>query len=97
MLISLIKWRKNRANLPVRYFRDEIIMQKLGSNIKRIRIQKDLSQEELSYKAELDISQIGRIERGQVNTSVSILNKIAIALSVELKELFDFDESSYNL
>lgn len=76
----------------MRYFRDEIIMQKLGSNIKRIRTKKGLSQEELSYKSELDISQIGRIERGQVNTSVSILNKISIALEVELKELFDFGE-----
>ena len=76
----------------MRYFRDEIIIRKLGSNIKSIRTKKGLSQEELSYKSELDISQIGRIERGQVNTSVSILNKISIALEVELKELFDFGE-----
>ncbi len=49
-----------------------------------------MSQEELSYLSELDISQIGRIERGKVNTSISILNKLAVALKIELKELVDF-------
>ncbi len=73
------------------YFRDEDIICKLGNSIRLKRIKNGLSQEELSYKADLDISQIGRIERGKVNTSVSVLNKIAIALGVPLKELFDFD------
>ena len=52
---------------------------------------KGFSQEELSYKTELDISQIGRIERGKVNTSVSVQYKIAVALDVSLKDLFDFE------
>lgn len=73
------------------YSRDEATIKRLGANIKKIRTKNLLSQEELSYKADLDISQIGRIERGQVNTSVSVLQKIASALGVELKELFDFD------
>lgn len=77
--------------MPVGYFRDEIIMNKLGASIKQIREHKGLTQEELSYKADLDISQIGRIERGKVNTSVSVLAKIAIALDTSLKSLFDFD------
>lgn len=90
MLISLNKNGKNRANLPVKYFRDEIIMQKLGANVREIRLKKGLSQEELSYLSDLDMSQIGRIERGKVNTSISILHKIAVALKIELKELVDF-------
>lgn len=73
------------------YFRDEDIICKLGSCIRALRINKGFSQEELSYKAELDISQIGRIERGKVNTSVSVLYKIAVALDVSLKDLFDFE------
>jgi transcriptional regulator with XRE-family HTH domain len=46
----------------------------------------------LSYRAELDLTQIGRIERGVTNTSLSILGKIANGLGVELKELFDFKD-----
>ncbi len=67
------------------YFRDEVIMKKLGFTNREIRKSKGLTQEELSYKADLDISQVGRIERGNVNTSVSVLNKIAMALEVSLK------------
>lgn len=76
--------------MPVAYYRDDSVIRKLGCSIRTIRVDKGFSQEELSYKAELDISQIGRIERGKVNTSVSVLNKIAKALNVPLKELFDF-------
>jgi transcriptional regulator with XRE-family HTH domain len=35
-------------------------------------------------------SQIGRIERGEINTSVSHISLIAKALKVNIKELFDF-------
>lgn len=76
--------------MPVKYFRDEVVMEKLGSNLKKIRVEKGLTQEELSYKSELDLSQISRIERGIVNTSISVLSKIAKALEIEIKELVDF-------
>lgn len=71
--------------------RDEKLLLKLGSNLRVIRLSKGLSQEELSYKSDLDISQIGRIERGKVNTSVLILHKIASALEVSIKEIVDFE------
>ncbi|MBU3658891.1 MAG: helix-turn-helix transcriptional regulator [Flavobacteriales bacterium] len=78
--------------MPVSKSRDEKLLIKFGSNLRSIRLRKGLSQEELSYKSDLDISQIGRIERGKVNTSLSILHKIAIALDISLKELVDFEE-----
>ena len=49
-----------------------------------------MSQEELAFQADLDLAQIGRIERGVTNTSVSLAYKIARALKIEVKELFDF-------
>ena len=73
------------------YFRDTILLEKFGQNVKRIRKLHVLSQEELSYQADLDISQIGRIERGKVNTSICVVQRIAKALNVDIKELFDFD------
>ena len=50
-----------------------------------------LSQEELAWKADLELSQISRIERGVINTSVSQLFIIARALEVTMPELFDFE------
>ncbi|MCC6458936.1 MAG: helix-turn-helix transcriptional regulator [Saprospiraceae bacterium] len=52
---------------------------------------KHLSQEELAWKADLELSQISRIERGIINTSVSQLFSIATALEVQVKELFEFE------
>lgn len=49
---------------------------------------KGVSQEQLSYDTEISINQIGRIERGQINTSVSTLYEISSALDIDIQELF---------
>jgi transcriptional regulator with XRE-family HTH domain len=51
-----------------------------------------MSQEELAHLAGIAVSQVGRIERGVLNPSISTLFAIARALEVEPKELFDFKE-----
>ena len=72
------------------YYRNEKFLKQFGSNLRGIRISKNLSQEELAFRSDLDLTQIGRIERGVTNTSVSLADKIAKALKVPLKDLFDF-------
>ena len=62
----------------------------LGKRIKKLRKEKKISQAQLSFEADVQISQISRIERGLINTSVLSLNNIAKTLEVNLKELFDF-------
>ena len=61
-----------------------------GSNLRRIRIEKNLSQAELAFRCKMEISQIGRIERGIINTSISSVFTISEALNVNPKDLFDF-------
>lgn len=78
------------ALLYVPYYRDKILLKKVGNHIKSLRLSRKLTQEELSYRAELDITQIGRIERGVVNTSVCVLQRLAKALETSLKDLLDF-------
>ena len=46
--------------------------------------------EALSYKAEIEYRLLGRIERGEGNTTVISLLKIADVLNVDLIELFNF-------
>lgn len=72
------------------YYRDEKTVKAFGSNIRKLREMKQISQEELAYLSELDLTQIGRIERGVTNTSISIASKLAKSLKVPLKDLFDF-------
>lgn len=69
--------------------RDKVLIKRIGSKVRSIRLERKLSQEMLSYKADVPISQIGRIERGEINPTISSLSVIATALDVELKELVD--------
>lgn len=64
------------------------ILIKFGERVRQIRKQKNLSQEELSYRAELHRTYIGMIERAEKNITLINIEKIAEALEVDIKELF---------
>jgi len=54
----------------------------VGHNIRRIRTQAGLSQEELAYRAKLHRTYISSIERGERNVSIENIFAIAEALKV---------------
>ncbi|SDQ18684.1 helix-turn-helix domain-containing protein [Flagellimonas zhangzhouensis] len=62
---------------------------KFGQNLRRLRKQKGYTQEELANELDIEISQISRIERGVINTSVSLVKSIVDCLQVKANELFD--------
>ncbi len=72
------------------YHRDIKTQIKVGKKVREIRISKCLTQEELAYKSDLDISQINRIELGKINGSISVLSRISLSLEIPIKDLFDF-------
>ncbi|WP_459641224.1 helix-turn-helix domain-containing protein [Flavobacterium sp. CGRL2] len=49
-----------------------------------------MSQQDLADDCEIRKTQIGRIERAEINTTIKTLVKIANALDIEPKELFNF-------
>ena len=59
----------------------------LGGNILRLRQQKGMTQEELAFEAEIDLTYMGGIERGRRNPSLLVMARIAKALSVPLPKL----------
>jgi transcriptional regulator with XRE-family HTH domain len=59
----------------------------VGANIGRLRRAKGLTQEELAFRAQIDLTYMGGIERGKRNPSLLVLMSIAKALSVELPDL----------
>ncbi|MGG4266188.1 helix-turn-helix domain-containing protein [Peribacillus simplex] len=61
-----------------------------GQSLRRIRINKNISQEELGYLCGLHRTYISDIERGTRNVSLENIVKLASALNVETKELFEF-------
>lgn len=59
----------------------------LGTNIRRFRKHRDLSQEALAQKCGLDRTYVGGIERGERNVSIDNIGKIADALDVPIFQL----------
>ena len=61
-----------------------------GKNVRRIRKLKGVTQEDLSFLTGIELRQLGRIERGEINTGISSVFEIAKALEVKEKDLFEF-------
>lgn len=66
-------------------------LKKLGKRIREIRESKRLSQFDLATVCLIPKSQIGRIERAEINTTFLTLLKISKALDVSVKDLLDFE------
>lgn len=60
---------------------------KLGKNVRRLRQQRGLTQEQLAFDAEIDLTYMGGIERGRRNPSLMVMVRIAAALKVPLPRL----------
>ena len=58
----------------------------LGRQIKEVRKAKKLSQEQLAFRAEIDRSYMGSIERGERNVSFLTLIKVAICLNCSVSD-----------
>lgn len=65
------------------------IYKTIGANIKKYRQMKDLSQDQLAAKAGMDRSYLAKIESGQRNFSLGVLESIANALKVGILDLMD--------
>ena len=64
------------------------IKKKLGNRIRELRHEKEISQEKLAMKAKLHRTYLSSVKRGLKNVSVENIEKISIALGVEIRELF---------
>jgi transcriptional regulator with XRE-family HTH domain len=67
------------------------LRQKFGRRLTVIRKIRGVSQERFAADSGLARSHVSGIERGKINVSLSTIEAIAQTLSVEPKELFDFD------
>lgn len=65
------------------------ILKIIGKNIQRIRIDKGLTQVDLVGKieAQIDTTNISRIEKGRTNATILTLYRISKALEVPLSEI----------
>jgi transcriptional regulator with XRE-family HTH domain len=69
---------------------DEKIIKDFGENLKKIRTDKGLSIRALADIAELNFGNIGDIELGKVNPTLTTIVALATALGVDRADLMDF-------
>lgn len=67
------------------------IEKKIGQRIKEIRIQKNLTQEQLAWEADVDRTYMNHVENGRKNISIISLEKVIIGLGISFKDFFASD------
>lgn len=59
-------------------------------NLRRLRHDRNLSQDDLAYEAEISRSYLSQLEKGKFYASLKIIEKISTVLNVEPVELLKF-------
>ncbi|MCO6050508.1 helix-turn-helix domain-containing protein [Mesorhizobium sp. RP14(2022)] len=65
------------------------IRERLGTNLRRLREERQLSQEAFAFEARIHRTYISDLERGARNPTITVIDKIAKALGVTVGELLD--------
>lgn len=63
------------------------ILELFGQNVRKLRVERGLSQEQLADKAGLHRTYIGMIERAEKNITLCNIEKIANALDASVRDL----------
>jgi len=67
----------------------ELMDVEFGKKVRNKRKAIHLSQENLAYRAKIDRTHMGHIERGNVSPSLKKMNQIALALGITLNDLLE--------
>jgi transcriptional regulator with XRE-family HTH domain len=65
------------------------VRKRIGWNVRRLRAERDITQEDFATDSGFDRGYISGIERGVRNPSVLVLERVASALKVDVVELLD--------
>ncbi len=68
----------------------EEIQQRFGEHLTRLREGKGISIRELAARANLEYSQVQRIEKGKVNLSLSTIVALSEGLGISKSKVMDF-------
>lgn len=68
-----------------------------GAEVRRLRKEMEISQQELAVEAKLSLGQVSRIENGRIERPQNrTLRNLARALGVDTKDLLDADSNGRN-
>ncbi len=61
----------------------------VGGNVRKWRLVRDITQEHLAAEASISMRHLGRIERGEGNPTVDVLERLASVLQLSARDLFE--------
>lgn len=70
--------------------RNERILKRFGKHLEKLRTDKKLSLRKLADIADVDFSQIHRIEKGESNPTLTMIIALSEALEITPAQLIDF-------
>lgn len=76
--------------MQVNYKHNEAYCKSFGLQLRKLRQAKGISMRGLAKEADIEYSQLSKIERGVINTTISTVYTLAQALDIPVKEFFDF-------
>ena len=85
-LVSIYNFVQNQSHNNI--MDKEPILVKFGKKVQELRIEQNLSQEQLAELAGVHRTYIGMVERAEKNITLRNLEKIAIALKTDIKSFF---------
>jgi transcriptional regulator with XRE-family HTH domain len=69
--------------------RDNAALRRLGARVRKLRLERDLSQESLAFDAGMHTNHLSSIERGEANPSFLVLVALAKVLRVTVAEIIE--------
>lgn len=76
--------------MQVNYKHNQAYCIAFGQRLRALRLEKGISMRGLAKEADIEYSQLSKIERGVINTTISTVYALALALDIPVKEFFDF-------
>ncbi|MEJ7820936.1 MAG: helix-turn-helix transcriptional regulator [Chitinophagaceae bacterium] len=72
------------------YKYSEAYCKAFGDQLRKLRLTKGIPMRKLALQADMEYSQLSKIERGVINTTISTVYMLSLALDIPVKEFFDF-------
>jgi transcriptional regulator with XRE-family HTH domain len=73
------------------YFATLAVMMNIGDNIKKFRELKNITREKMAADLDMSVSGYSKVERGEIDLTISRIQQIAQTLEVDVSQILNFD------
>jgi transcriptional regulator with XRE-family HTH domain len=73
------------------FMKKDLVLIEIGMKIRKLREEKNISQQDLAAACNFEKSNMSRLEAGRTNPTIGTLLKICEALDVKLSDLINFE------